>query len=167
MKSIRGRRACASICAAVLIAATGGVQPHARADSTPPAVSTEEAQLDEAQAAARDIIMRMAGFLAKTPQFSVNLASSHDALQQSGQMIEFGESRKIIVSRPDGLRVELVQSDGEQHLVQYDGKKIAIFNPLQNVYAQASISGGIDAAIMYFLKDLGTAIPANIPTQGK
>lgn len=158
MKTAR-EAVCTLICAVVLIITTGGVQPHAKADSAALAVSEEKTQLDEAQAAARNMVMRMAEFLAKTSQFSVQLASSYDALQQSGQMIEFGESRKITVNRPDGLRVELTQSDGEQHLVQYDGKQITIFNPLQNVYAQASISGGIDTAIMYFLRDLGMRLP--------
>lgn len=156
MKTTRSGGICRVICAAALITTMGWVQQHAVADSVPQGNNT---QLDEAQAAAKDIVMRMAEFLAKTPQFSVNLESSHDALQQSGQMIEFGESRKIIVNRPNGLRVELAQSDGEQHLVQYDGNEITIFNPPKNVYAQTSKPGGIDEAIMYFLRDLGMRLP--------
>lgn len=74
-------------------------------------------------------------------------------------MIEFGESRKIIVSRPNGLRVEVDQSNGEKQLVQYDGKEITVFSPSQNVYAQASKPGGIDEAVMYFLRDLGMRLP--------
>lgn len=159
MRTLRRGKACMLVCAAALMTITGGVQPYARADSAPPTVPAEKTQSDEAEAAARDIVMRMAEFLAKTPQFSVNLESSHDALQQSGQMIEFGESRQIIVNRPNGLRVELAQSDGEQHLVQYDGKQITISNPRQNVYAQVSKPGGIDEAIMYFLRDLGMRLP--------
>jgi hypothetical protein len=103
--------------------------------------------------------MRMAEFLAKTPQFSVNLSDSFDVIQESGQKIEFGESRKITVSRPNGLRVELEESNGEKHLVQYDGKDITISSPTENVYAQVAKPGGIDAAVMYFLKDLHMRLP--------
>ena len=74
-------------------------------------------------------------------------------------MIEFGESRKVIVSRPNGLRVEVNQSNGEKQLVQYDGEEITVLSPSQNVYAQASKPGGIDEAVMYFLRDLGMRLP--------
>jgi hypothetical protein len=108
---------------------------------------------------AKSILMSMADFLAKTPRFSVNLNSSYEVLQESGQKIEFGESRRIIVSRPDKLRVEVEHSDGERHLVLYDGKEITTFSPTQNVYAQVAKPGGIDEAIMYFLKDLHMRLP--------
>jgi len=41
---------------------------------------------------------------------------------------------------------QLAQRDDEQHLVQFDGKKITIFNPLQNVYEVAAIA--IDVAAL-------------------
>ncbi len=108
---------------------------------------------------AKDILKRMAEFLAKTPQFSVNLSDSFDAVQASGQKIEFGESRKITVSRPNGLRVDLEESSGEKHTVLYDGKDITVFSPSKNVYAQTAKPGGIDEAVMYFLKDLHMRLP--------
>jgi hypothetical protein len=83
-------------------------------------------------------------------------------VQESGQKIEFGETRKVTVSRPDGLRVEAEHSDGERHVVLYDGKDIAVFNPSQNVYAQVYKPGGIDAAVMYFLKDINMRLPLAI-----
>lgn len=105
------------------------------------------------------ILMRMATFLAGTPRFTVTLQDRFDVLQDSGQMIEFGETRQITVSRPDGLRVELEQSDGEQHQVLYDGKDITAFSPGLNVYAQASKPGGIDQAVTFFLQDLHMRLP--------
>ncbi|MDO8938970.1 MAG: DUF2092 domain-containing protein [Methylicorpusculum sp.] len=108
---------------------------------------------------AKEILTRMAEYLAKTPQFSVNLTDNFDVVQDSGQKIEFGESRKITLSRPNGLRVELEESSGEKHTVVYDGKDITVFNPSQNVYAQTTKPGGIDEAVMYFLKDLHMRLP--------
>ena len=110
-------------------------------------------------AVAGDILKRMAEFLAKNPRFSVNLTSSYEVLQESGQKIEFGEIRKITVSRPNGLRIEVEHSDGEKHLVLYDGKEITTFSPTQNVYAQVAKPGGIDEAVTYFLKDLHMRLP--------
>lgn len=108
---------------------------------------------------AHDILQRMAEFLAKTQQFSVNLTDNFDVLQESGQMIEFGETRKITLSRPNGLRVELEQSNGDKHSVLYDGKDITVFSPTENVYAQTAKLGGIDEAVTYFLKDLHMRLP--------
>jgi hypothetical protein len=108
---------------------------------------------------AKKILMSMAEFLAKTPRFSVNLTDSYEVLQDTGQKIEFGEIRRILVSRPNGLRVEVEHSDGEKHFVLYDGKEITTFSPKENVYAQVSKPGGIDEAIIYFLKDLHMRLP--------
>ncbi len=159
MKTKRQTKTGAVLFVAGLIVAMSWMQQHALADSEPLADPIENVQLSEEDAAAKDMLMRMAEFLSKTSQFSVNLRTSYDVLQASGQMIEFGESRKIIVSRPNGLRVEVDQSNGEKQLVQYDGKEITVFSPSQNVYAQASKSGGIDEAVMYFLRDLGMRLP--------
>ncbi|MGH8607605.1 MAG: DUF2092 domain-containing protein [Gammaproteobacteria bacterium] len=108
---------------------------------------------------AKDILLRMAEFVARTPRFSVNVQDSYDVLQGSGQKVEFSETRTITVSRPNQLRVEVAQSDGDKHLLLYDGKDITVFSPSQNVYAQASKPGGIDEAVRYFLKDLRMRLP--------
>ena len=159
MKTIRQTKIGTVLYVAVLIVTMSWMQQHALAESEPLADPVENAQLSEEEAAVKDMLMRMAEFLSKTPQFSVNLKASYDVYQESGQMIEFSESRKIIVSRPSGLRVDVDQSDGEKQLVQYDGKEITVFSPSQNVYAQASKSGGIDEAVIYFLRDLGMRLP--------
>lgn len=108
---------------------------------------------------AQDILMRMARFLAGTPRFSVNLRDGYDVVQASGQKIEFGERRTVTVSRPNGLDIEVQHSDGDQHRVLYDGREITVFSPVQNVYAQVSKPGGIDAAVTYFLTDLHMRLP--------
>ena len=125
----------------------------------PPTAQITTLQAMTEPANAKDILKRMAEFLAKTPQFTVNLSDSFDVVQESGQKIEFGESRKITVSRPNGLRVDLEESNGEKHNVLYDGKDITVFSPSHNVYAQTSKPGGIDEAIKYFLKELHMRLP--------
>lgn len=130
--------------------------------STEPAVQAGSSQAVVKPIVAEDILMPMAEFLAKTPRFSVNLSGSYEVLQESGQKIEFGESRRITVNRPNGLRVEIEHSDGEKQLLQYDGKELTVFSPSQHVYAQTSKPGGIDEAIMYFLKDLRMRLPLAI-----
>lgn len=144
---------------AVTVAATGCSEQRAALHTELPAdqVTTPQAAAEPREP---DVILtRMATYLANTPRFSVTLLDKFDVLQESGQMIEFGETRQITVSRPNGLRVELEQSDGDQHVVLYDGQVITAFTPTLSVYAQAAVPGGIDAAVTYFLHDLHMRLP--------
>lgn len=151
----------AVLCVAVLAVMTGCAENPAALSPAPTLPDTWAAapQAAAEPAEAKDILLRMARFLAKTPRFSVTVQGSYDALQESGQKIEFGELRKITVSRPNFLRVEAQHSDGEKHLLLYDGKDITTFSPSHNVYAQTPKAGGVDAAVMYFLKDLHMRLP--------
>jgi hypothetical protein len=162
MKMIRHPEIRTVLCVALLMVVAGCAGERAATRPESAAAQTSALQAVAEPTEPKAILMRMAEFLAKSPRFSVNLRTSYDVVQESGQKIEFGETRKVTVSRPDGLRVEAEHSDGERHVVLYDGKDIAVFNPSQNVYAQASKPGGIDAAVMYFLKDLNMRLPLAI-----
>jgi len=148
-----------ALCASVLSATTVGCSENEAITRAPPAAQIMAPHAMTERADAKDILKRMAEFLSKTPQFSVSLQDSYDVVQESGQKIEFGESRQITISRPNGLRVEQEESSGEKHIVLYDGKDITVFSPSQNIYAQTSKPGGIDEAVMYFLKGLHMRLP--------
>lgn len=109
---------------------------------------------------AMELLTKMANYLAGLPGFEVKLVSSYDALQESGEEIEFSEMRDLKLARPDRLRVEQVRSDGFEDLVVFDGKTISVSNGEQRVYAQAPQPGALDDAIVYFVRDLGMQLPA-------
>lgn len=121
--------------------------------------SSMESKVIEEPADARAILGRMADFLSKTPQFSVSVDDNYDVLQPSGQMIEFGESRNILLRRPGELRAEFEANDGDKHLLIYNGKDITLYNYGQNVYARINKPGGIDEAVIFFLKNLRMRLP--------
>ena len=73
--------------------------------------------------------------------------------------IEFGDARKVVVRRPDRLRIDVERSDGERGLVLYDGKQITGFVATQNRYAQAAVQGDLDKAITYAVKELKVRVP--------
>jgi hypothetical protein len=104
-------------------------------------------------------LLRMADFMAKLPQFSVTLDSAYDAVQDTGQKIEFGERRELVLVRPNHLRVDVEQSDGEASRLVFDGQSISLFNATWNLYATSALQGDIDAAIKHFVKDLGMRLP--------
>jgi hypothetical protein len=106
-----------------------------------------------------DILQNMARTLAEAKQFSVTLRSSYDAPQENGQMVEFGAVREMQVKRPDNLRVDLEQSDGDQRILVFDGKQILVHNVTENVYAKAEKVGSVDDAVKHLVGVLKTPLP--------
>jgi hypothetical protein len=104
-------------------------------------------------------LIDMAGNLATKKQFSVAIHMTYDVLQESGQIIEFGEVRTLQISRPDYLRVDAQQSDGDSGGFIFDGETITQFSNTQNVYSQVDRPGHIDGAIRYAVGELGVRFP--------
>lgn len=89
------------------------------------------------------VLQRMAEFLSQTQRFSVTVDIGFDAVQDSGQKIEFGETRKIVLRRPDHLRIDATKRDGSQSAFLFDGKDMTVFHPQENVYATAARPGSV------------------------
>jgi hypothetical protein len=123
------------------------------------ASETPAATAGEQDPQAKAILMKMADFLAKAQAFSVTMRSGYDAIQADGQVIEFGERRKILLQRPDQVRIEVERSDGDPGLVVFDGKGITVYKVEDNVYARAEQPGTLDEAIVYLVKDLQLTLP--------
>jgi len=126
----------------------------ALATTQAPAVTAGEDSSD-----AKAILLKMADCLARAPGFSVDVRSGYDAIQESGQRIEFGERRRILLQRPDLLRVETERSDGVRGFVVFDGKAITAFKAEENVYARVDKPGTVDGAVVYLVRDLQMALP--------
>jgi hypothetical protein len=101
----------------------------------------------------------MANFLAQAPAFSVTIRSGYDAIQSSGERIEFGGKRRILLRRPDRLRVDAERSNGDRGLVLFDGKGITAFKADDNAYARVEKSGTVDDALVYLVRDLQMTLP--------
>jgi hypothetical protein len=147
-------RAIASV--AVLLSAAFGAIPLAAADE--PFAHALAADAGTANPAMEQL-MRMAGFLSQLEQFSVTLRSGYDVVQESGQKIEFGERRELVLVRPNRLRVDIERSDGDASRIVFDGQSITVFDASRNMDASSETQGGLDAAIMHFVKDLKMRLP--------
>lgn len=104
-------------------------------------------------------LMAMATKLAETKQFSVNVHMRYDVLQDSGEIIEFGELRTVQISRPEYLRVDAQQSDGDTGGLIFDGTTLTQFNETQNVYSQIEGPGNVDDAVRYAVAELRVRLP--------
>lgn len=139
--------------AALAVVLALGVAPASAADE-PAAASSAEQDTE-----ARAILFKMSNFIAKASAFSVTMRSGYDAIQSNGQRIEFGEKRRILLQRPDGLRVDAERSDGDRGRVLFDGKGITAVKADDNVYARVEKSGTVDDVIVYLVRDLQMTLP--------
>ena len=117
-----------------------------------PAASERDAQ-------AITTLQRMADFLSQAQRLSVTAEISFDVVQESGEKLEFGETRQIVIRRPDRGRIDITKRDGATSGFIFDGQTIAVFNAKENVYATAAKPGTLDEAIDYFINDLDMRFP--------
>lgn len=134
-----------AICSLLAIVLTFGAAPAATAAESEPE--------------ARATLLNMAEFLAKVPAFGVTVRSGYDAIQADGQRIEFGEQRRILLQRPDRVRVEIERSDGDHGLLLFDGKEVTAFKAAENVYSRVEKPGTVDEAVVFLVRDLQMIIP--------
>jgi hypothetical protein len=142
--------ACASALVLLLSGAPAWPQPGTPTD----------AKKSEEQAMA--VVQRMAEFLARLPRFSVTVDIGFDVVQELGQKIEFGETRKIVLRRPDHLRIDETRRNGAISGLVFDGKTLTVFNRADNVYAtDAKVDGRgtVDETIAHLINDLDMRLP--------
>ena len=101
----------------------------------------------------------MANFLAKAPRLGVTIDCAYDVQQDSGEKIEFGERRTVVLRRPDRARIEVVRRDGSRRGLLFDGTQLAVFDLDQKVYATVSKPGTVDKAFDYIVDDLNMRLP--------
>ncbi len=104
-------------------------------------------------------LMAMANKIAKAKKFSVTLRMGYDVVQDSGQKIEFGELRKVVLKRPRYLRVEAKQSDGDINGIVFDGRIFTQYSLTQNVYARLDLNGNINEAVRFAVAKFGVRVP--------
>lgn len=108
---------------------------------------------------AMSLLTGMAQKIASAKKFSVTIRMGYDVVQDSGQKVEFGEIRKIILKRPKYLRVEAKQSDGDVNGIVFDGRTFTQYSLTPNVYARLDLTGDIDKAVRFAVAKFGVRVP--------
>jgi len=130
---------------------TGAVAAQEAATRAP---ATAESERD-----ATALLKSMAEYLAGLESFRCTTTNGYETVQANGQKVEFGETRKIFLARPNRLRVDEVASDGVSDLTLFDGKQITAVSAGFSVYAQAPQPPSLEDALVYFVRDLRMRAP--------
>ena len=123
-------------------------------EEKPPVAATSPESQD-----AKALLMRMADFLGNAKAFSVNIDAVYDVLQASGQKIEFGEVRRVLIDRPNHMRVQAEMSNGAKLTMYFDGKTFIMFSPEEDVLSKIEKPGSVDDVMKFIVLDLQTPIP--------
>jgi hypothetical protein len=145
--------------AVLLSTPAAGAERQDPASAGTPGQAVAEPATTESQREAAAVLKGMADYLAGLKSFSVTFRAGYDVVQSTGQKIEFGETRRVALSRPDRLSVEEVASDGRTDRAVFDGRRISVLDADSGVYAQAPQPGTIDDTLAYFVRELRMRMP--------
>jgi hypothetical protein len=151
--------------AAAALAAWLAAPPVPAADEKAPAAQPAAAPQPAApeppliEPAARDAVKRMVQALGDARTMSFEYESMYDALQDDGELLEFGSRGEVTIRRPDGLRGEVWHRDGRHVRYAWDGQKLAILGVTQNVYASTPRTGDIDSIVDFMRDDIRLKMP--------
>jgi hypothetical protein len=129
---------------------------NAETEVVVPASATDSvATRDEtAMAVVRSMTERIAG----AERLAMHGEITWDVVQEDGRTLEFGATRKIVVRRPDRLRVDLQPREGGAKRLLYDGSQLVLQDLEHDVYATVARSGPIDDVVEYAGVRLGVPV---------
>lgn len=125
------------------------VQPQA----TQPAPAAQAQLTPDVAAAMREVSTTLASAKALT----VNMTILREGML-GDQTILLGGTSAIAIRRPDRL-ASLVGSDVGSFSLWYDGSKVTVYNPTQNVYGTTPLQGNIDTVLAWVESRLDIEIP--------
>lgn len=119
----------------------------------------EAAEAPDIEPEALSVLKGMADYLAASGEFAYHAESSYDVVQESGAKIEFGASRKVLVARPNRLRMEAQRRDGVRSILVFDSKEMWVYAPGENAYAKADQQGDLDEAMHFAVTEMRLKAP--------
>ena len=150
---------CLMVAALLLAGPALGDATVVAAPTAAPGAAAAAAAPTESQREGARILKGMADYLAGLRAFTFTFRSGYDVVQPTGQKIEFGETRRVAMDRPNRLRVEEVASDGTRDLAIFDGRTVTVLKADSDVFAQAPQPGTVDDTLVYLVRDLKMRMP--------
>jgi hypothetical protein len=108
---------------------------------------------------AQRLLKASTDFLASQQRFSADTRNTLEVVLKSGQKIEFNHLARVSVQRPNQLRAER-SGDLVDQVFVYDGKTLTLFNPGDNVFAQAAAPDTLEAMMEFARTRLDIVAPA-------
>ena len=101
---------------------------------------------------------QMCDYLKSAEQYTFRSQATFEKVSISGQKLEYGETVKVSVRRPDRLHADIV-GDLIDNRFWYDGKSITMLDTDLNIYATTQAPADIDSALSFAAESLGITAP--------
>jgi hypothetical protein len=122
------------------------------------AAATEDPALDlGVEPEATRILKRMTDYLGSLQSFSLDTENMLEDVLVSGQKIQYDFSARVLIERPNKLRVERT-GDLLDQLAIYDGKSLAIHDRMRGYYAVTEAPSDLDG-LLHFARDTLDLVP--------
>lgn len=99
-------------------------------------------------------------YLGNLDQFSVQVQSTLEDINESGFRVDMEIASSLVVNRPDKLRAER-HSDLYNQVFYYNGSILTLHNPIQKVYASEPVPGTIEEMLHHARDTYGISAPAS------
>lgn len=126
---------------------------------SPVTLRSQEATNPDIEQKALSVLNRSADFISKSDRLGVKVEIGYEAVQETGEKIEFGSTNSYIIQRPDKVRVDIERRDGTRYSYIFDGKNIWAHSMDDNIYATIAQPGNIDQSYEFMRDALQTPIP--------
>lgn len=104
------------------------------------------------------ILKGMCDYLAGLDKFSAVAQTTNDRLTTTGEKVQVSARRMIYLSRPDRVRVDVKDDNGERRVV-YDGKTVSMLDRTKNAYTVLQVPETIDGALDALARDYRIVVP--------
>lgn len=148
---ILARKFVLSCLLAGMLAACQNAPPAAQTASTPSGQETLEPEADA-------VLKDLSATLSAAQALTVRTTAMRESKLPNGQIVHLGATSDIAVRRPDHLAVA-VGSDLGNFSLWYDGEKLSVLNPIDNVYTTTPQRGDVDAVVELMEQRLGLELP--------
>src|SRR5512134_3556602 len=105
------------------------------------------------------ILKRSLDYVGGLKAFSVDTASTIEAVLTSGQKLQFTNAATATVERPNRL-VARRKGDIVNQVFYYDGKTLTLSNPDEKAYATVAAPGTVEAMLDFARTSLDIIVPA-------
>ena len=130
--------------------AASSAEPQAAQAAEDDAVETE---------AALAVLKRMSDYMGALDSVRFEAEIRYDAVQASGQRLEFGSDRKIAIQRPRRALIDVLHGDGQRERLTFDGERLSATLPQHGVYASIEHTGTVSEVFERLTTEVGVASP--------
>lgn len=107
---------------------------------------------------ADEVLRAMSETLAGAKELSFRAQGTVDEMLESGQMVQYSSTRKVVARRPDGLAIE-AEGDLFRRRVWYEGQKLTVLDVDASAYASIDVPANIDDMLDYVIGEYDLTVP--------